>query len=110
MDPDHSPLDYGDLGVSDLWSLSRRALGLLGAGMGRVLGLGSRRERFADAMAHRDRIPALGHDAGKAGHAEDLEHVADFFHLHALDFRHVSDSQRSSHFGAFFFAIFEWRL
>jgi cytochrome c-type biogenesis protein CcmF len=60
------------------WSLSRRALGLLGAGMGRVLGLGSGRERLADAMANRHCIPALGHDAGKGGNAEDLEHVADF--------------------------------
>src|SRR5580704_18061912 len=107
MDADHSPLDHGDLGISDLWSLSRRALGLLGAGLGRVLGMGSGRERLADAMVNRYSLPALGHDAGKEGNAEDLEHVANFLHLHAFDFRHVSDSQRSSQLGACFRAVLD---
>ena len=50
MDSHHAPLDHGDLGVADLRHFSRRALGLRGARMGRLLGMGSGRKRVADAM------------------------------------------------------------
>ena len=49
-------------------------------------------------------------DAGKARHAEDLEHVADFFHLHAFDLRHFPDPQRRGQFGACFRAVLDRRL
>jgi cytochrome c-type biogenesis protein CcmF len=62
------------------------ALGLFGAGLGWLLGMGSGGERFAHALADRHRIPAFGDDAGKARHVEGVEHVADFRHVYAVDF------------------------
>ena len=47
VDPHHPPLDHGDLGLPDLRHLPRRALGVLGAGLGRLLGMGPGRERVA---------------------------------------------------------------
>jgi hypothetical protein len=91
-DPDHPPLDHGHLGISHLRSLSRRALGLLGSGMGRLLGMGPGRECIPHAVANWHRIPAQCNDAGKTWHVEDMEHVADFFHLHAFDLRHFADT------------------
>ena len=55
MDSHHPPLDHGDLGIPHLRHLSRRALGLLGPRMGRLLGMGSRRKRLAHALARRAR-------------------------------------------------------
>jgi cytochrome c-type biogenesis protein CcmF len=72
--------------------LSRHALGLLRAGLGRLLGLGPGGERFADAVADGHRLPALGDDAGEARHDEELERVADLLHLHARDFGHAADA------------------
>src|SRR5213082_1484721 len=60
-----------------------------GAGVGRLLGVGSRGKRVAAAMAHHDGVPALGDGAGKARHAEEVEPGADHRLLAALDFRHV---------------------
>ena len=110
MDSDHPPLDHGYLGIPHLRRFFRRALGLLRAGMGRILGMGSRRKRVADALAHRYCVPALGNDAGEARNAEDLEHVADFFHVHALDLRNVLDAQRRCQFCACLRAILNRRL
>src|SRR5919201_1529568 len=47
VDPYHASLDDGDVGVSDGGHLSRRALGLCGAGLGRLLGMGPSGERVA---------------------------------------------------------------
>ena len=49
---------------------------LLGARLGGLLGLGRRRERLADAVADRHRVPALADDPGEARDAEGLERVA----------------------------------
>src|ERR1700744_563599 len=95
MDPHHPPLDHGDLALSHLRHLPRRALGLLGAWLGWILGMGSGRERLADAMAHRYRLPALSDDAGEARHDEELECVADLLHLHALDSRYAAHALRT---------------
>ncbi len=70
--------------------LPRRALGLFRAGLGRLLGLGSRRKCLVLALAHGHGIPAFGHDAGKARHAEGLEYVADLCHIHAVYLWYVS--------------------
>ena len=94
VDPYYAALDDGDVGISDLRNFSRRTLGLLGAGLGRLLGMGSGGERVADAVADRHCIPALGDDAGKARHAEDVERVADLLHVHAVDLWYVSDASR----------------
>ncbi len=110
MDPHHPPLDHGDLGIPDPRHSTRRALGLLRARMGRLLGLGSSRERLAAALAHRHRIPALGHDAGKTRHVESLEHVAGVRHLLAFDSRDISHPQRRAEFGSRLRAIPDWRI
>ena len=110
VDPHHPPLDDGDVGISDLRNLSGRALGLRGAGLGRLLGMGPGGERVADAVADGHRVPALGDDAGKARHAEDVEHVADLRHLPAVDFRHLPDAQRRGQLGARLRAVVDRRL
>src|SRR5207247_1079025 len=74
----------------DVRQLPRRALGLFRAGLGRLLGLGSRRKCLVLALAHGHGIPAFGHDAGKARHAEGLEYVADLCHIHAVYLWYVS--------------------
>jgi hypothetical protein len=66
VDQDHARLDHGDLAVSDLRHLSGHALGLRGAGLGRLLGLGPGGERELHALAHRNGLSALGDDAGEA--------------------------------------------
>src|SRR5205807_7840390 len=66
-----------------------RALVLHRARLGRLLGLGSGRERRADAMAAGDGVHPLDHDPGEAGDAEDLERVADPWDRHDGDRRHV---------------------
>ena len=68
---------------------ARRALVLLRAGLGRLLGLGPGRERVADAVADRHRVPALGDDPGEARDAEGLERLARAGHRRARDPRHV---------------------
>ena len=57
--------------------------------LGRLLGLGSGRERRADAVADQHRVPALGDDPGEARDAEDLERVARARRGHARDRRHL---------------------
>ena len=68
---------------------ARRALVLRRARLGRLLGLGSGRERVADAVADRHRVHPLDHDPGEARDAADLERVAVPGHRHAGDRRHV---------------------
>ena len=69
-----------------------RQVGLRGDRLGRLLGLGSRRERRADPVAHRHGVPALGDRAGEEGHAQGLERLARRAHLRALHRRHVPDA------------------
>ena len=100
MDPYHAALDHGDVGISDLRHFSGRPLGLLRAGMGWLLGVGSCRERFADAVAHRHRLPAFGDDAGKAWDVEDVEHLAGLRHVLASHSRNFPHAQRHHQFGS----------
>ena len=110
VDSHHPPLDHGHLGLPHLRSLSRRALGLLRAGLGRLLGMGPRRKCLAHALAHRHRFSALGHDAGKARHAEDVEHVAGLRHVLARHPRNVPHPKRHHQLRARLRAIFHRRL
>src|SRR5579864_5787934 len=110
VDPHHAPLDDGDLGLPDSWHPTGRALGLLCAWLGWLLGMGPGRERLADAVAHGHSFSALGHDAREARHAEDLEHVVDLHDVHALDLRYISHPQRRGEFSARIRAIIYWRL
>ena len=47
--------------------VTRHDLGVRGAGLGRLLGLGSGRERLAAAVVHRDRLSALRDDPRETG-------------------------------------------
>ncbi len=97
-------------GFPDLRRFPGRALGVLGSGLGRLLGMGSGGECLADAVADRHRISAFGDDAGKARHAEDVEHVADLRHVLAGDSGNVPDPQRNHQFGACLRAVVDRRL
>ena len=75
---------------------ARRAVVLHRARLGRLLGLGPGRERLADAVARRHRVPPLDHGPGEARDAEGLERVADLRHVHARAARHVPRALRAS--------------
>ena len=55
-------------------------------GLGRLLGLGSGRERRRVAVVHGDGVPAFGDGAGTARHAAGLERDARHHHVPADDF------------------------
>ena len=55
VDQDHAHLDDGDVAVFNLRHLPGNALGLRGAGLGRLLGLGPGGERQLHALADRER-------------------------------------------------------
>src|SRR5918992_987241 len=74
--------------------LTRRRLVLHGARLGRLLGLGPGRERVADAVADRHRVPALRDDPGEARDVEGLERVARAGDGRAGDPRHVPRALR----------------
>ena len=76
LDRRDAPLDAVRVGVPRRRPAARRALGLRGGRLGRLLRLGSRRERGADALARGDGVPALGDDPGEARDAAGLEHGA----------------------------------
>ena len=82
------------LAVSRHRDPARRALVVLRAGLGRLLGLGSGRERVAAAVADRHRVHPLDHDPGEARDAEDLERLARARDRHAGDPRHVPRALR----------------
>ena len=85
-------LDDDGVAVPDGRPDARRALGVRGARLGRLLGLGSGRERRAAAVVHGHGVPALGHGAGAARHAEGLERVARHRDVLPDDLRHVHDA------------------
>ncbi len=95
-----APLDAGAVVLPLDGNPARRTLGLRSARLGRLLGVGSGRERVVHAVAAGDRVSALGDDPGKARHAEDLEHGADRAHLLAVPLRHLPHAQRRDLVGA----------
>ena len=76
VDLAHPPVRARRLAVPGDRDPARRALVLHRARLGRLLGLGSGRERGADAVAVHHRVHPLDHDPGEAGDAEGLERVA----------------------------------
>ena len=110
VDQHHAPLDHGDVAVFDLRHFSRHALGLRRAGLGRLLGLGPGRERQFDAVADGYSISALRDDAGKARHDEELERVADLYHLHAVDSWYIADAKRTGAIRPRICRIVDWKL
>src|SRR5713101_10066325 len=63
---------YSALAVAHRRHFTGGAVGLCGIRLGRLLGLGSGRERVPDVLVDRHRLAAFGDDAGKARHAESL--------------------------------------
>ena len=94
LDRRHPPLDARRLDVPRDRPAARREVGLRGGRLGRLLRVGSGRERGADAVARGDRVPALGDGAGAQGDAEGLEHAARHPRLLALAVRDVPDALR----------------
>ncbi len=104
VDPCDAALDSGDLDVPDDRSSAGRGLGLRGAGMGRLLGLGSGGERIAAAVDHGDGVSAFRDDAGEKRNDEGVEHGAGLGHVLPLHFRNVPYAQRHCELGARVFA------
>ena len=105
MDSLDAPLGDFFLVLSDPRQHVRRAMGLRSARLGRLLGMGSGRERRLHAVARDDRVPAFGDDPGTQGHAESLEPVADRARIRTHALRHVHHAQRRHLVGAFVHAI-----
>ncbi len=95
LDRRHAPLDARRLDVPRDRPAARREVGVRGGRLGRLLRLGSGRERRADALARRHRVPALGDGAGAEGDAEGLEHAARHPRVLALAVRDVPDPRRA---------------
>src|SRR5580698_6591397 len=72
--------------------------------------MGSGGECKPDAMADRDSVSALGHDAREARDDEELECVADLLDVHADNSGDAADPVGSRLFGACVCAEFDWRL
>ena len=91
VDRRHAPLDDRRLDRPRHRPAARRALGIRGGGVGRLLRLGPRRERGAHSVARRDRVPALGDDPGEAGDAPRLERDAREPRVLPVAVRHFPD-------------------
>ena len=89
LDRRDAPLDARRLDVPRRRPAARRALGVRRDRLGRLLRLGSGRERGAHAVARGDRVPPLGDDPGEARDAEGLEHGARRARVQPLALRHV---------------------
>ena len=83
------------LGIA-VWLL----LGLLRARLGRFLVLGSRRKRFADAMARRHRTTSFRRGDGKARRPESLDHTSRHHRFLVVFDRDVSGSLWRAHLRA----------
>src|SRR6185295_13610657 len=68
----HAPLRAAWLGVPRCRHPARGTLVVVGARLGRLLGLGPGRERLAAPVADRDGLPPLVDDPGEARHAPRL--------------------------------------
>ena len=82
------------------WSHTRSGLGLCGAWLGRLLGLGSGGKRIAAALDYGHCLFAFGDDAGEEGHDEGVEHGPGVHDLLPVHLRDISDSLGIRQFGA----------
>ncbi len=89
LDRGDAPLDARRVDVPRRRPADRRPLGVRRDRLGRLLRLGSGRERGAHAVARGDRVPPLGDDPGEARDAEGLEHGARRACVQPLAVRHV---------------------
>ena len=100
VDSSDAQMDDDCLDVSVHGDFAWRALGLRGAGLGRLLGLGPGGECVASAVADGHGVSALCDDAGKARHDEGLERVAGLHHVPAVHPGDVPDAQRRGQLGS----------
>src|SRR5881394_3460183 len=91
--------------LPERWAADRDVVGLRGAGVGRLLGLGSGGKRGAAAVARHDRLSALRDGSGKAWDAEEVESGADPRRVGAVDLRHVPHALRCDRERAFVHGI-----
>ena len=89
LDPLDPALRADRLGLPLDRTGARRALVLQRARLGRLLGLGSGRERGPAAVADGHRLHPFDHGPGATRHAPRLERLADRRHLRALAARHL---------------------
>ena len=81
--------------LDDAWLRAVRrwdVVGVRGARLGRLLGLGSRRKRGPAAVVHRHGVSALSHGAGAPRDAPRMERHARDCHLLPHHLRHVHDA------------------
>src|SRR5208282_3741533 len=90
----------GRLDVLDAGDRRRLVLGLLRAGLGRLLVLGSGRECLADAVAGRHGAAAFRRGDGKARCAQSVDHPAGDPGLLAVADRHLPGALRGADLGA----------
>ncbi len=79
---------------------ARELVGLLRAGLGRLVVLGSGRERVVHALAHRHGADPLARRHRKAGHVQGVDGVARDLRVLALAARHVPRALRRADVGA----------
>ena len=100
LDPYDAPLGNRYLAIPKYWCLARYVLGIYGARMGWLLGLGPGRERFIDALDYGYGFSAFGDDAGKKGNDEGLEYGARVGHIPAQHSRNYADTHWIGRFRA----------
>ena len=93
-------VDAGGLDVPHARHRDGLVLGLLRTRLGRLVVLGSGRERLADAVARRHRAAAFRGGDGEAQRAEGLDHPAGDPDLLAVAARHVPGALGRAHLGA----------
>ncbi len=76
MDSSDAALDDDRVGISEHRNFAGRALGVCGAGLGRILGMGSGGKRVAAAVAYGNCVSAFRDDAREARDDESVERVA----------------------------------
>ena len=85
--------------LPDRGDRARRLVGLRGARLGRLLGLGPGGERVVPAVAHRDGGAALARSSRAQGRPQGLDGHARARHVPAHDPRHVHDALRRLQLG-----------
>ena len=97
---DGSALDPGVLVRADRRHRDGLLVGVLHAGLGRLVVLGPGRERLLHALAGRHRADPLVDRGGEARHAEILDHPAGDHHLLPVAGRHLPGPLRRADLGA----------
>ncbi len=93
-------VDAGRLVLPHPRHRARLVVGLLHPRLGRLLVLGSRRERLADAVARRHRAAALRHRRREARRPEELDRPSGHPRLLAVAARHLPGALGRAHLGA----------